>query len=635
MRRLALGILLIISFSANAVEGGYPVSGISPLLRINARAVIRLEEYSIDIQSLEKLVIRHHFVVTVFDEEGSKHAHMLAWYDMFSEIKSIEGNLYDAYGKKIKSLKNKDISDESYTSSISLAEDNRYKEHDFYHKVYPYTVEYFVEEIKKESMFFPAWKPVWDEFISVENSNFQIRTAKSYLLRFKPFNYKEEPVVKEDGDKKIYQWSLKSYPAISREYASPAWSEITPGVVFAPSSFKIEDYSGKMTDWNEFGKFQNALNKGRDVLPPPVKNKVYELTKNAKTAEEKIAVLYQLLQSSTRYISIQLGIGGWRPFDATSVASNSYGDCKALSNYMFSLLKEAGIRSHYALIRAGRNERDLLTDFASSQFNHAILCVPNGNDTIWLECTSQINPLGYMGSFTGNRHALIMTEEGGKVVRTPSYGLKENLQIRAINATLNQEGTLSFSSSTKYSGIQQDDLHQLINSLSQDKLKEYLHKNLDLVTYDINHFKYDEDKSRLPVITETLDINAKNYGTMSGKRLFIMPNVLSKTSTRLSIENERRNDLHLKYAYTDIDSVKIVLPIGYTPEAVPKDVSISTKFGNYISKVKIEGNNLHYYRMIEHFGGRFPAKDYKELAAFYEAIYKADRSKLVMVKAAD
>ena len=41
---------------------------------------------------------------------------------------------------------------------------------------------------------------------------------------------------------------------------------------------------------------------------------------------------------------------------------------------------------------------------------------------------------------------------------------------------------------------------------------------------------------------------------------------------------------------------------------------------------------LNYFRTIKHNGGRSPAKEYGDGVKFYEAIYKADRSRLVLVK---
>jgi hypothetical protein len=74
------------------------------------------------------------------------------------------------------------------------------------------------------------------------------------------------------------------------------------------------------------------------------------------------------------------------------------------------------------------------------------------------------------------------------------------------------------------------------------------------------------------------------------------------------------------------------LPNGYQSEAVPKDVSITGKFGKYNCSVKLKDNRLIYYRSYEHYSGQFPAGDYAELVKFYDAVYKADRSRIVLVK---
>ena len=94
-----------------------------------------------------------------------------------------------------------------------------------------------------------------------------------------------------------------------------------------------------------------------------MKTKVKELVKNAPSQEEKIKVLYHYLQENMRYVSVQLGIGGWQTFDAKYVEENKYGDCKALTNFMKSMLKAADIEAYAALIKNGRNVLDQEIDF--------------------------------------------------------------------------------------------------------------------------------------------------------------------------------------------------------------------------------------------------------------------------------
>ncbi len=619
-------------FRLMAGDGEYAVFKIPQSLMKNANAVIRLREELTELQKEDKMYKKEHYVITILNEEGDRFSGMFEYYDRFSEIKSIEGTLYDALGIRIKSLKNKDIEDGSASSGSNLADDNRYKKHNFYYRVYPYTIEYTIESVKKETMFFSPWYPVYTSLIAVQKSRFVVNVPSSYLLRYKSFNYSVEPEVKDAGSRKIYTWSLENHEAVQREFAAPSWRRITPVVLFAPSEFVIEDYRGTMKDWKEFGKFQLSLNKGRDQLPDEIKTKVAELTRNTGSTEEKITRLYQFLQNNTRYISIQLGIGGWRPLEASFVAGKLYGDCKALSNYMYALLKEAGIRSHYTLIRAGEGEDDLELDFPSRQFNHAILCVPMEKDTMWLECTSQTVAPGYMGGFTGNRHALLITEEGGVVAATPRYGMNDNTQVRRIKAELSVDATLQIHANTVYSCLQQDDLQMLINTLSKDKVKEELHEKLDFATYEVERFAYKENKSRRPSIEEQLDISVSNYATITGKRLFIIPNIMTRHGRRLTPSENRKYEVELDTEYRDTDSVEIIIPAGYTAESMPQDVVLDTRFGRYRSSVKIDGNRILYQRTMEHFAGRFPAGDYAELVKFYDAMYKADRAKIVLVK---
>jgi len=634
MRRLFCVGVLLIGLFANAGDIKYPVSSIPENLKKNANVVKRMEEVVFEIVNFKEAVYHRKVAYTILNENGEKYAAMVVGYDKLRKITSFDGTLYDAKGNVLKKAKSKDIQDFSAVQDISLFDDNRIKVLDFTNQFYPYTVEFETEVKYNNTYMLPGWMPQTGEKLSVEGSSYSFIAPADYTIRFKAFNYEGQPSSSTEKNKQIKTWKVANLSAIKKQFASPTWNELTPCVYFAPSEFEMEGYRGNGSTWQDLGKFPLALNQGRDKLPDDVVQKITDLTKEIKDEKEKVKALYNFLQQNTRYISIQLGIGGLQPFEASFVAKKGYGDCKALSNYMYSLLKAAGIKSYYTLVKGGSDLDDkyLVEDFPSDQFNHIILCVPFSKDTMWLECTSQTESAGYMGDFTGNRKALLITEEGGKLVSTPRYGIKENIQVRNIKGKINPGGVLMMNVSTNYKCLQQDEKSALINQLSKDKVKKYLQEDLELSTYEVSNFKYEQKKNVLPEIDEQLDVVVDNYATITGKRLFITPNILSRGGMKLSDEEERKVDYVLDYEFRDEDNYEIEIPEGYSLEAIPQDVTLKTKFGTYSCTTKLDGSKIIYRRTREQFRGRFPAKDQQELAKFFEDIYKADRARMVLVK---
>lgn len=631
MRKIILSAVAAFFWcSSLAADIRYPFFTIPDSLLKNANVVKRMEQVQFEVVRTDLAFHTQKYAFTILNEKGDAYAGFEEFYDKLSRIISIEGVLYDAMGKEIRRLKAKDVMDLSAVNNISLIDDNRRKVHNFYHKVYPYTVEYEVVFQINNTFHFPAWVPQSFSLLSVQQSSYTFVCPEDYQVRYRAFNYKGKPVESVDKKRKVYTWEVKNVPAIVSEYAAPRWHELTTMVRLAPTDFEIEGYKGKMSSWKEFGKFIYELNKNRDVLPDDLKAKVQQITAGLSTDREKAVALYQFLQQNTRYISIQLGLGGWQPFQASYVAEKGYGDCKALSNYMYSMLKAANIRSLYTLIKAGDRDYYLTEDFPSNQFNHAIVCVPLQKDTLWLECTDQTRPAGYMGDFTGNRKALLIDEEGGTLVTTPRYSIQENLQLRRIQGSISEEGTLQLKANTVYKAMQQDDLFGMISALSQDKVKEVLNNELAFSTYNINSFQYAARKEQIPVVHEDLDITVINFATISGKRMFITPNVMNRSSFQLTPDSTRKYDIVLNFAYRDVDSVSFEVPEGYLPESMPKDVLIRNSFGSYQASVKLEGRLLKYFRIREQFSGRYPAKEFGEFVRFYDAINKADRARVVL-----
>jgi hypothetical protein len=628
-----LGLLLSITFSCVANDSKYPADAISDRLKKAANVVKRMEEVTFRLINTGEAVLYRKYAITVLNENGDKNAVMVEYYDKLRKIISIEGALYDAAGNQQKKMRMKDALDQSAVDDNDLMSDDRKKVHQFYYKTYPYTVEYQVEIKLYSSLFFPAWIPQEDEHFSVEQSSYTLICPSKQSVRFRSFNYRHEPITKEENGQKIMKWEIKELAAITRPYAAPQFRELTTMVYFAPTEFEIQGYKGNMSSWEEFGRFQYSLNLNRDKLPPNIVQTVNQLTAGVTDEKEKVKILYEYLQKNTRYISIQLGIGGWQPFEASFVAQKGYGDCKGLTNYMYSLLKAAGIKANYTLIYAGYgNEERMMTDFPAPYFNHVVLAVPSAKDTLWLECTSQDDPPGYMGGFTGNRKALMITENGGVVVSTPRYGIDENTLVRNISAKLQTDGSLSMKVETIYRGTQQDRPGKLVSSYPKDDIENILQQNLQLASCHINAFKYEPFKFPIPELHEELDITANAYATMSGKRIFITPNILSRSTRKLNEDEIRTVDYVFYSAWRDEDKYEIEIPAGYSVEAAPQDVSIKTRFGTYKCSTKLHGNKIIYHRIVEQFSGRFPASDHGELAKFFGEIYKSDRIRMVLVK---
>ena len=232
-------------------------------------------------------------------------------------------------------------------------------------------------------------------------SKYIIIAPSNYEVRFKQLNFTTLPIVTEKGGKKLTSGRSGTFPAQASEIMAPAHNGNLPYMMVGPSDFEAQGHAGNMSSWENLGKFIYQLKKGRDVLPEDIKKQVHELTDNLKDKRQKINVLYDFLQKNTHYISIQLGIGGLQPFDASYVATKNMAIAKHCQITWYHYLKKQAFLQNMLAIRATENAEQIITDFADiGQFNHVICCVPLQKDTVWLECTSESLPAGYLSGFT-------------------------------------------------------------------------------------------------------------------------------------------------------------------------------------------------------------------------------------------
>lgn len=626
------GILVLAAQFAKA-QSDYKFSLIRKDLLPRASAVVRNMDLSIEVKDLDNVIYHYKSAITILHKNGDEEAAMYIWYNKNTRIRSVRGILYDEFSRPVAKIAERDFKDVSAASDFSLFEDSRAKIFRPAVTSYPYTVEYEYEIQVRHSMCFPRWFPKTSAGVAVEHATLHFSSSPDFTIRYQETNYKGSPVKVEQTDKlKTYTWEAANIQASRYEPYSPAAEELFTSVRIAPDSFKYMGVEGSFTNWNEMGGWMSEkLLKGRNTIPAETAMYINDLTRDITDPKLKAKKIYEYVQQKTRYISVQIGIGGFQPAKAEEVDQTSYGDCKGLANYTQGLLKVAGINSYYAVIYGDEYKQDAIPGFASmDQFNHAILCIPFKNDTTWIDCTSKENPFGYLGNFTDDRLALICTENGGKLIRTPGFTGEESLQYRKAAFNIDAEGNLSGEMITTFSGSQYDNRSELISEPPAEQVKKF-QKMYSLDNAVIENYQLNQDKGSHPKTTETVKLAARNYASLNSKELIVPLNMLNR-QTPLREINNRLNEVYINRGYTDMDELVYTLPEGFNVEAMPENRTVESPFGTYSSTAELAGNVLKYIRKMKLNAGKYPADQYQALVDFYQAAADADIRKLLLVK---
>ena len=624
-------VLGIPGISAESEKYVYAVSKIPESVLQSAEAIVRTDERVFEIKDIDKATLTVKYAVTILKSSAKRHAYFVSAYDQFSKVKAIRGVVYDSRGEVVKKIKQEDIND--YSANLlggSLFQDQRIKAIDPEHDDYPFTVEYSYTLVQNGLFIYPRWLiyPGYD--VAVESSSFTLIRPDSMEVRIHESDFsfaKEEKLV--DGEKTT-KWSVELLKPLNKEQLSPSIYERSPKILLAPSLFEIDGYPGNCSSWDELGDWINQLNAGKQELSEVTKQKIKSMLAGVDSDYEKTKVLYEYMQNKVRYVSIQIGIGGWQPVEASEVDAFSYGDCKALSNYMLAMLDVAGIKSYYTLIRAGRDNEPIYEDFPSSQFNHAILCVPIEEDTVWLECTSQRLPFGYLGSFTDDRNALVVNPNGGFLVKTESYGAEENKRVSRILVNLDESGDGSAIVVGEHQGLFYDNRLPVLLGDDHDR-KKWVRKDVHIPNFTLEAYSIEEHRSRLPVITDTALFYLYGYGTKFGNRLAINLNLLNTVEKFPSKVEERSSDLVVLRSQQLIDSIVYRIPDGYQVEKISKGREVESKFGMMKTTVKVSENEVHFTRILKLNKGTYPAQAYGEFYEFYRAVKKGDDDRVILV----
>ncbi|HEY3389188.1 MAG TPA: DUF3857 domain-containing protein, partial [Prolixibacteraceae bacterium] len=418
----------------------------------------------------DKLTQTDSITVQINNRPGDKYTEISIPYSKTEKVSDIDAWIENIDGTKVRVLKNSEIIDKSAISDISLYEDNYNKCFQLKHNVYPYRIRYTYKTTYRNFIHIAWWTPIVYYSIPTRNAELRIILSKGFAFN-KYANKISDFKVDSTEANVILQWkSSYDKPLKPEIYSQP--EDLKPCVIVTPLHF-MYGIEGSAKDWESYGNWQYRLIQDLDILPEAEKSSISALIKGITDQKELIKTLYHYMQDHTRYINVTIGIGGLKPYPASYVAQNKYGDCKALTNYMKAILSFAGIESFYTTVYASEQPNELIKLNVGSQFNHVVLVVPLKNDTIWLENTVNTNPFGYMGTFTQNRDALLSNNGRSKLVRIPALKMKDDLVSYrlAFELNLSESTKVNLNISFKWKDFETfDQLHSDYNDDEKDKI---------------------------------------------------------------------------------------------------------------------------------------------------------------------
>lgn len=615
---------------AFANTGNLAVSAIPDSLKKDAYGVVRFSNTSFDYKSEKFGVEKHSVAITVLDKKGKDLADFAYSGDKFRDLSKFSAKLYDANGNLLRKFKLSDVVSTEYSSS--LATDGKYYFFESQTPAFPFTIHYEYEISWKNGIFcFPVFVPQETYSIAVERANYQLNLPQDLKIRIKALNISDEPLVVSEKGITQYTWEVKALKAIESESFAPLLKEFIPLLYVSPESFVYDKINGTITDWESFGKWMAGLQQGRDALPETFKNKIVLMTQDAESDYEKIKILYDYLGETTRYVSIQLGIGGYQPMFASEVNKTGFGDCKALSFYLKSMLEVIGIPSNYVAIYSNRQNKKMMEDYPSFfNGNHVVLQVPLENDTLWLECTNPKVPFGFIHTNIAGHDAIEIKETGGRFCHLPDYPDSQNVDKNIATVKLNIDGSASIESAKEYH-VKVYDQFFGFNLMKTNEQIDRLRRTINLPNATVKSVQVVEDKSPLPSFHINYNWETALYGTKTGNRLFIPANPF-RSEYGWFKKKDRKYDINIWEGFNDIDSVFISIPEEYEIESLPMPVSLSTTYGNFTAFALPKDNGIVVTQSFYFPSGRYSVAEYNEIRDFFEKINAAYSGKIILRK---
>jgi hypothetical protein len=446
---------------------------------------------------------------------------------------------------------------------------------------------------------------------------------------------------------------LADIPAIETEPYMPGAEALAGRILVRLKSADpgVRAFSG----WADMGAWYAGLSGPKWAPDDAVTGKARELTAAAPDTLAKIRALAEFAQKEIRYVSIQIGIGGFQPHPAPGILANRYGDCKDKATLLAAFLKAIGIDSSFIVINTDRGIVNLESPVSLYSFNHVILAVhlpddvpddglaslirhPSAGRLLVFDPTMPTTPLGRLPYYLQDNTGLLVTGGGGELVRLPRPSPEGNLLERKGKLTLTGDGTLMGEVREVRRGAEADVLrYQMLSATAAERRKHFeTFLARSFASFSLQTYGFENLEDTRADLVVTYKFTASAYAKRAGGYLVVRPRAIGIKAVDIAPEAKkpRRAPIDLQTTALARDEFIIQLPDGYEVESLPKPVALDAGFAAYTSRTRADGRAVIYereYRLVDPW---LPASRYDDALKFYLALAAEEQQSLLLKAAA-
>jgi hypothetical protein len=501
------------------------------------------------------------------------------------------------------------------------------------------------QTVTESRSFFSQSLWYFQENLPVLQSRCQLTLPQGWTASSVTFNHaKVDPTVVGS----TYTWELHDLPVIEDEPSSPSVSNLAPRVAINYGSSASAQSAGAriFANWSDVSRWYSDLADPQVTLNDSLAGKARELTANAKTELERIQIIGRYVQN-LQYISIQIGLGRYRPHTATEVFAKSYGDCKDKANLMRAMLKAVKIEAYPVLIFSG-DPTFVREDWASpQQFNHCIVAIKVSDETkvptiiqhptlgrlLIFDATDDNTPVGDLPNHEQGSFALVAAGEAGTIMRMPTTTPESNKLERQADVSLAPDGSIS--AIVKERSIGQSAVRErgMFRHLSRSDYTKAIEAWITRGASGAQVSKVDPlDNSADGRFDLNVEFTAKSYAQLMQDRLLVFKPAIVSRLDWLSLTGTSRTHPVVLNARAYTETVRVKLPEGFNVDELPDPVKLETAFGNYASTYEVKDGQLVFTRTLVQRATIIPADQYSSVRNFFERIRAAESSPVVLAK---